>query len=77
MNDELFQIEQFKSPRLKWMERHHLKIHHQPYDHAGPLDKEEQYAAIHGMTAIGYGATPDDALTDAAKKLNIRLWNEE
>jgi hypothetical protein len=73
---ELFAIPETKSPRLKWMERHHIKIHHQPYDHAGPLDDDEQYAAIHGMQAIGYGATPDAALVAAAKSLNIKLWNE-
>lgn len=75
--NELFPIPETKSPRLKWMERHHLTIHHQPYDHAGPMDEQEHYAAIHGMKPIGYGATPDEALVAAAKSLNIKLWNEQ
>jgi hypothetical protein len=53
------------------MQRHHLAVE--------PITEENgnRYAARHGMTVIGKGATEDEALTAAAKSLNIRLWNEE
>ena len=73
---ELFDMPETKSPRLLWMEKHGLTIHHQPYDHAGPMDKEDRYAAIYNQKSIGKGSTPDDALVAAAKSLNIKLWNE-
>jgi len=68
--NELFQIDPVKSPRLRWMERHHLT-----------LDRAERDGAIvhivkHGMMPIGTGQTGDDALVAAAKSLNIKLWNE-
>lgn len=67
---ELFDIPECKSPRLKWMERHHLTI--QITTNPPP----NTYQAKHGMTVIASGSTPDEALVAAAKSLNIRLWNE-
>jgi hypothetical protein len=54
------------------MQRHHLTV-------SRKHEEENMYSfvAIHGMTIIGKGATEDEALTAAAKSLNIRLWNEE
>jgi hypothetical protein len=68
---ELFDIPETPSPRLRWMQRHHLTVE--------PITEENsnRYAARHGMTIIGKGSTEDEALTAAAKSLNIRLWNEE
>lgn len=73
---ELFTMPETKSPRLLWIEKHGLTIHHQPFDHAGPTDKGERYAAIYNHKSIGLGACLDDALVAAAKSLNIPLWNE-
>ena len=76
MNDELFQIEPAKSPRLKWMERHHIKVEDSPPNVCG-IDGSHDFVCFHGMKAIAYGKTPEDAIFKAAKSLNIRLWNEE
>jgi hypothetical protein len=67
---ELFAISETKSPRLKWMERHHLTVEKNEF-----MDNWD-YRVKHGMAIIGYGATPDAALVAAAKSLNIPLWNE-
>jgi hypothetical protein len=71
---ELFDIPETPSPRLRWMQRHHLTVESITGEGA---DNGNRYAARHGMTVIGKGATEDEALTAAAKSLNIRLWNEE
>ena len=70
--NELFQIEPIKSPRLRWMERHHLTVYQNI-----EMAVDARFTAYHGMAVIGHGATYDDALFAAAKSLNIKLWNEE
>ena len=67
---ELFEIPESKSPRLKWMERHHLTV-----EKYWMVDIW-YYRAKHGMKVIGKGNTEDEAITAAAKSLNIPLWNE-
>jgi hypothetical protein len=69
--DELFQIEPTKSPKLKWMERHFLTVQ------ITTLPMPNVYQCKHGMTVVAHGETHDDALCNAARKLNIKLWNEE
>lgn len=68
---ELFNIDPVKSPRLKWMDRHHITVR------ITTMPPPNTYQAKHGMAVVGYGATYDDALFAAAKSLNIKLWNEE
>ena len=70
--NELFSIPESKSPRLLWMERHHLTIR-EGYNHD---DDEAIFQCLHGMKVIGEGLTQDKAITAAAKSLNIKLWNE-
>lgn len=69
--NELFQIEPVKSPRLRWMERHYIKLE------TAERDGAVVHIAKHGMMPCGTGPTQDDALLAAAKSLNIKLWNEE
>lgn len=71
--NELFNIGESKSPRIKWMERHHLRVEANP----APRGDSDIMQCFHGMTVIGYGPTEDAALVAAAKSLNIRLWNEQ
>jgi hypothetical protein len=70
--NELFEIPESKSPRIKWMERHHLTA-------ANYTDENNhlRIAVYHGMARIANGDTADEALTAAAKSLNIPLWNEQ
>ena len=78
---ELFDIEESKSPRLNWMDRHRIKVsppgkerslilHHwnlwMAYQHEGDF-----------IIASAYGPAEDDAITSLANKLGLRLWNEE
>jgi hypothetical protein len=72
MNEELFKIEPVKSPRLKWMERHHITV-----TETANEDNEAVFQARHGMTVIAEASTVDKAIHKAAKSLNIKLWNEE
>jgi hypothetical protein len=70
--NELFQIPESKSPRLRWMERNHLSV-----EMSIELVGDAKWSCFHGLKPIAFGATENDALTAAAKKLNIKLWNEE
>jgi hypothetical protein len=69
MTDELFQIPETLSPRLRWMREHDIRIHR---------DSEEphEFTAWTLPDVSGYGATEDEALADLARKLNVKLWNE-
>ena len=68
MNDSLFDIPETKSPRLLWLEKHNIGI---IYDNT-----KNQFAAI-GRQESAWGETEDEAITQLALKLGIKLWNEE
>ncbi len=67
MND-LFEIPESLSPRLLWIEKHGIII---CYDSC-----RKQFYAI-GANDTGWGDTEDEALTQLALKLGVKLWNEE
>ena len=75
---ELFTIPETKSPRLCWLEKHGVTCYKSEYDHAGPTDPDELWRArIASNPVEGKGATMDDAIVDMAKRLNLKLWNEQ
>ena len=75
MNDSLFDIPETKSPRLLWMERHHIQTRE-----TGTVSDElgdcRRWIA-ESPVGNGYGETEDGASTQLALKLGIKLWNEE
>ena len=64
---ELFDIPLSKSPKLKWMERHCIAITNTP---------SIGFTVVHGMKTITTKPTEDEAITEAARLIGIRLWNE-
>lgn len=72
---ELFDLPESKSPRLIWMELHRVTTY-PPSPSLGcwaasrdtdpPLDE-----------FVGLADTELDAITDLARKLNLKLWNEQ
>jgi len=72
MNEELFSIPEVKSPRLKWMERHGIQVLHFP-----DIDTPEPYVATRYGKEIAKGGNAEWACYFAAKKLNLKTWNEE
>ena len=93
MSDALFDIPPSLSPRLQWMEKHHIKIHYSPECAESPwlalMPFEEHRAMNIGdimaeacrlydeQGRLGYGSSEDDALAEMARKSGIQLWNEE
>ena len=66
--NELFQIEETKSPRLKWLDQHGVWIFK-------PKSPGQQWTA----TAKGLEGRGDDdheAIADLAKQMGELLWNE-
>lgn len=91
MTDELFQIDETLSPRLKWIAKNGILTHHadhldedpwmaiQPFEgHKGNVGEimAEWCGLYEECNAIGYGDTEDEAIVALAKKLNLKLWNE-
>ena len=74
MEESLFDIPETKSPRLLWMEKHGIQTQQ---NSAG--DWCAWTTAILTKTSInlGSGDTEDEAITQLALKLGIKLWNEE
>lgn len=66
MNDNLFQIEETLSPKMKWLRRHHLTIRIT----AGVIE------CYHGMDRVSYGDDEMAVLVNAATSLNVPLWNQ-
>lgn len=69
--NELFTIEPSESPKIKWMKRNHISINKAEEANSQP------YFAYHGMKYICQASAEDDCLVLAAKRLNLKLWNEE
>lgn len=92
MSATLFEMPEQLSPRLAWMERHQVVIHH---NHHGTMIEEDPetgsdiYPVIAASGAefdedgtllngiYGRGITEDEALASLAKRLKVKLWNEE
>lgn len=78
---ELFDLPESKSPRLQWMERHGITVRrYGPHDCGKPGWQDNEWFAmgkVHLNYEIGYGDTEDEAITQLALKLGIKLWNEE
>jgi hypothetical protein len=76
--NELFQIEECKSPRLLWLEKHNVKHAHYPEE-----DKSHKFMAWMedekgNQIDLGcYGETLQEALCGMAEANKIPLWNEE
>ena len=90
--NELFQIEETKSPRLKWLDQHGFMTHEADHldedpwmaiipmeDHKGNIGEimAEWCGLYEEMGIIGYGNTEQDAIDDCAAKMKIPLWNEQ
>jgi len=70
---ELFDIPESKSPRILWQERHEITCVETDLDRP-----ENRWQAMHPLTkTIVRGPTREDALAEIARKLNLKLWNEE
>lgn len=72
--NELFQIEESKSPRLRWMDKHGVwtqKTNAEEYE-----DPEHAWKA-QAAGYVGFGPTEDDAIVELARLMGIALWNEE
>ena len=81
MSEELFNVPVVKSPRLKWIEKHHLRVKQTPdwqpdmEDEEGD-DVEKFYASDDGIHWHG-GDTEDNALATWAEARGKLLWFEE
>lgn len=69
---DLFELPESLSPRLKWMREHGLSLV-PGYNHD---DEEEIVGVYRGEKLISEGITELEALSNAARKLNLKLWNE-
>ena len=83
--DELFQIAETKSPRLKWLEQKHVTTKNWPGVAHGDEDEfgNEMFpwtafvGDVNGLhTTVGAGDTEHEAIVDLAVKRGWKLWNE-
>lgn len=66
--DELFEIGEDKSPRLKWMEKKRINTMQRP---------DKTWLAYKSETRHNYSAGDEiSAVVGLAKKLKLKLWNE-
>ena len=81
---ELFTIPEQKSPRLLWIEKHQIRLHHFPeFDGTQEGDDGTRLYPYFAIAKGDYpeqggaGMSVDEAITDWAKKNKVKLWNEE
>lgn len=90
MTDELFQIDESLSPRLRWMRDLLIQTMDNGYELTPGLEDEFgnqlfRWVAWQGGKrtkasafvdhCTGWGDTEDEAIVALAKKLNLTLWN--
>lgn len=66
---ELFENMESLSPRLRWMQKHKIKVQ--------AADNGEWIAYKSGSKHFWRDKVQEDAIVGLAKKIKIRLWNEE
>lgn len=66
---DLFSDMESLSPRLKWMRKHHIQVQ--------AADSGEWIAYKSGSKHFWRDKDKDNAIVGLAKKMKIRLWNEE
>ena len=71
---ELFNLPESKSPRRQWMEKHGITTAPRIWD---AYEGNTRWAAFRYLKNTAYGDTEDEAITQLALKLGIKLWNEE
>lgn len=81
MSNELFDIPEVKSPRLRWMEKYHIKVKQTPNWSPGQEDENGDevckfYATDDSINYHG-GDTEDNALAEWAEARGKLLWFEE
>ena len=67
--NELFEIPECKSPRLRWMERYNIQTTDDPITLG--------WMAFGKIEGVGFGDTEEEAVLAYAKNAGIKLWNEE
>ena len=78
MDDLLFDTPETKSPRLLWMEKHGITARQTTESEYKRLPSwEYEWVAIAHDEPHGFGGTEDEAITQLALRLGIKLWNEE
>jgi len=70
----LFAVEESKSPRLQWMDKHGVWTKRSEF-----VDFHQPEAAWTATAAglTGTGPTEDAAIVELAKRMGIKLWMEE
>jgi len=71
---ELFTILESKSPRMQWMEKHGITTASGIWD---AYEGNYRWCAFQHLKYQAYGDTEDEAITQLALNLGIKLWNEE
>jgi len=76
MTDELFTIQESKSPKLAWMEKHEIRIKRNWEDYEA--EEIYPYVAYNFDLPSVYegGKTEMEAISSLAVKLGIKLWDE-
>lgn len=77
--NELFNIQPSLSPRLRWMGQHGIFTEKRNFNEEGdgPWWAWSHAKTEPHMKLEASDRTEDEALTNLAKKLGIKLWNEE
>ena len=74
MENNLFDMLESPSPRLQWMEKHGITTAPRIWD---AYEGNTRWAAFHYLKNPAYGDSEDEAITQLALKLGIKLHNEE
>ena len=82
MSDELFAVPEMKSPRMKWVEKHHIETRRTANWIEGMEDDDGEeimpwYSSDDKWKHQHGGASEDDALAEWAERNGKHLWFEE
>jgi len=71
--NELFETQESLSPRLRWMQRHHITIIDDGETRCD-IPPDKRYLAKHGMASVAAGRDEIEACVNACNALKINGW---
>ena len=81
MSDNLFDIPEQLSPKMRWLRKYRVATHHAPHCEVSPwsawFPSNDHNGIPNDPDACGYGDSKEGAIVDLARRHGVPTWQDE